>query len=194
VDDHSDVLGLAPSEAVECSMCGRRNVCTRIEREQFTYGEGSEAIELTAEVPVRHCSDCGFEFTDEVSEDKRHEAVCRHLGVLTPTEVVDIRKRYDLSRSEFARIARVGDASLARWENGLVIQNASIDQLLYLLTFPENLERLRYRRVGEPILLRSEVRSAITDVRAPRTRLRALEVTPAVLMEAGEFVLSGHRT
>ena len=36
-------------------------------------------------------------------------------------------------------------ASLARWETGALIQNGANDQLLFLLTFPENFERLRRR-------------------------------------------------
>ena len=52
---------------------------------------------------------------------------------------------YDLTRSEFAAITKFGETSLSRWETGAVIQNLANDQLLYLLQFPENLQRLRER-------------------------------------------------
>jgi DNA-binding transcriptional regulator YiaG len=97
-------------------------------------------------VPLRRCRDCGFEFLDSVAEERQHDAVCRHLGVMTPAEIRQIRQKAgSLSRGEFAKISRVGEASLGRWERGELIQNAANDQLLYLLTFPENLNRLRER-------------------------------------------------
>jgi DNA-binding transcriptional regulator YiaG len=102
-------------------------------------------VELTASVPVRICDECGFHFTDEAADDARHEAICRHLRVMTPQEIATVRKDYGLSRPEFARLTRLGEASLARWEAGLLIQNAAYDQFLYLLTFPENIERLKQR-------------------------------------------------
>ena len=51
-----------------------------------------------------------------------------------------------MSRAVFSRLTRIGEASLGRWENGLLIQNLAYDHLLYLLTFPENLERLKFRK------------------------------------------------
>jgi len=71
--------------------------------------------------------------------------VCRHLGVMTPRDVEAVRTRLRMTRAAFADLTRLGEASLARWEKGLLIQNPANDQLLYLLLFPENVERLRSR-------------------------------------------------
>jgi DNA-binding transcriptional regulator YiaG len=92
---------------------------------------------------MRKCADCGFEFTDGAAESSRHEAVCRYLSVLTPEEILRIRELNGLSRAEFAKLTRIGEASLHRWENGLLIQNPAMDSYLRLLAFPESLERLR---------------------------------------------------
>jgi hypothetical protein len=35
-----------------------------------------------------------------------------------------------MTRAAFAELTRLGDASLARWEKGLLIQNPANDQLL----------------------------------------------------------------
>ena len=130
---------------VRCPNCESDNVTTTLELETFTYGEASSAAQVTAEVPVRTCTNCHFQFTDGEAEEARHDAVCRHLGVLTPKEIVDLRKRYEMSRAQFAELTRLGEASLARWENGLLIQNGANDQLLYLLTLPSNLQLLERR-------------------------------------------------
>lgn len=129
----------------ECPNCGRSQIETTFEAERFKYGKGSDVKDLEATIPVRRCLDCGFQFTDAEAEEVHHEAVCCHLGVLTPREIVALRSRYGLSRSEFAEITKIGEASLHRWETGQLIQNPGYDQLLYLLTYPVNMERLRER-------------------------------------------------
>jgi transcriptional regulator with XRE-family HTH domain len=65
---------------------------------------------------------------------------------MTPAEIRAIRREAGaLSRAQFARITRLGEATIGRWERGELIQNRANDQLLYLLTFPENVTRLRNR-------------------------------------------------
>ena len=129
-----------------CAECGSQDVRTVLETQSFPYGAGARATTLTAMVPMHQCQSCRFEFTSEAGERARHDAVCRHLGVMTPSEVVAVRSRIDLNRAEFARITNLSEASLLRWEAGELIQNASHDSLLYLLRFKENIGRLRDRR------------------------------------------------
>lgn len=79
-----------------------------------------------------------------VSESRltHHEAECRRLGVLTPTEIRELRKGYDMSRAEFARVTGFGEATLARWERGEVIQNTSNDSFLRMLMDSDAMKRL----------------------------------------------------
>ncbi len=133
------------SEPLRCASCGASSVGTEMVVEEFAYGGGEDSVPLRATVPMRTCRECGFQFTDHHAEDARHDAVCRHLGVMTPREVEAVRTRLGMTRAAFAEITRLGEASLARWEKGLLIQNPANDQLLYLLRFPENVERLRSR-------------------------------------------------
>jgi DNA-binding transcriptional regulator YiaG len=64
---------------------------------------------------------------------------------MTPREVEAVRAGLGMTRAAFADLTRLGEASLARWEKGRLIQNPANDQLLYLLRFSENVERLRSR-------------------------------------------------
>ena len=73
----------------------------------------------------------------------RHEAVCKHLGVLGPTEVRAIRERHGLTQETFARITGLKEATLDKWENGAEIQGRANENYLRLLEFPENLLRLK---------------------------------------------------
>jgi DNA-binding transcriptional regulator YiaG len=133
----------SPSD--ECPNCGSKNVTTRPSVDHFTYGSGPDAVQLKANIPFHRCADCMFEYTDSEAEDIRHEAVCRHLGLMGPAEVLDLRSSYGLTRAEFAEATRIGEASLARWETGQLIQNPANDNFLYLLRFRENWERLKAR-------------------------------------------------
>lgn len=182
MDNHGNLIESPQVEQIECPMCGGKDVRTTTEVETFVYGDGPEAVELTAQVPVRTCNACGFQFTDDVAEEARHEVVCRHLGIMTPREISRIRKAYSMSRTVFARLTRLGEASLARWENGLLMQNPAYDQFLYLLTFPENLERLKYRRAGVQL-------SPPLRINQGGRQLRALQITEAEIAAAEAFNL-----
>jgi putative zinc finger/helix-turn-helix YgiT family protein len=133
-------------EKTECPACGLMSVQTLVRTVQFPYGTGESTVTLEAEVPVSTCASCGFEFTDDEAERIKHEVVCRNLGVMTPTEILALRNQHGLSRAEFADLTKIGDASLARWERGSLVQNAANDQFMYLLKWSENALRLKSRK------------------------------------------------
>jgi putative zinc finger/helix-turn-helix YgiT family protein len=158
-----------------CPECGSGAVSTRIERQTFPYGEGMEAVELEVSVPVKVCSECGFEYLDESAEGIKHEAVCNYLGVLTPKLIRKIREEYGLSRAEFSKLTRLGEATLNRWENGILIQNQAYDRYLRLLRFPENVRRMEaelsagsHHSSGTVISFQSYRFRAVKDDRAAR--------------------------
>lgn len=140
-----------------CPACGAASLSTKFENQTFPYGESPRTVMLVAKVGVRVCEECHFEFTDGEAEEVRHEAVCRHLGVMPPRDIRALRELYSLSRANFAAITKIGEASLARWETGQLIQNAALDQFLYLLQFQDNLERLMRRNHSISINLLQKV-------------------------------------
>lgn len=165
-----------------CINCDSPNVITRSAKISFPYRVSStNSVEIQTEIPVRHCVECEFDFTDSDADDARHDAVCRYLGVLNPSEIRKIRKGLSLSRSEFAQITKLGEASLARWETGELIQNGANDNYLRLLCFPENIGRLRMRIDDRfpPELLLGDV----------RCRFRAVKSIGEVKQHAESFAL-----
>jgi putative zinc finger/helix-turn-helix YgiT family protein len=140
------IIGFPDRKETQCPACGKESLGTRVEETSFVYGTGAAAVDLTCSVPVHKCADCAFEFTDDKAEDARDLAVRRYLKVMTPEQIRAIRDSYRISRREFGAVTRIGEASLARWESGEIIQNAGYDQFLYLLKFPENLQRLKERK------------------------------------------------
>ena len=139
-----------PDSGRTCSQCGAGTVTTTLHQDAFDYGLGDAAVTLHVCIPVRSCGACDFEYLDDEAELIRHEAVCRHLGVLTPTEIRSIRKFHGMSCGAFAQVTGLGEATLNRWENGAVIQNRAYDHYLRLLACSDILDRLRSSRIVQP--------------------------------------------
>ena len=145
--------------AAPCPQCGGA-VETAEHQHTFAYGAGDSATQITVVLPVRQCAECELEYLDHEGERIKHEALCRHLGVLTPDEIRHQRERHGLTRAEFAKLTGLGEASLNRWENGIVIQTVANDRYLRLLGLRDGLLRLRtltraaQTGAGEPVFPR----------------------------------------
>ena len=122
-----------------CPFCSREEIITSWKDHTFSYGSGKSGVELTVNVPVQRCDACEFEYLDESSERLKHDAICHHLGVLSPAEIRLIREGLRMTRARFAQVTGLGETSLDRWENGLSIQTHANDRYLRLLARPENL-------------------------------------------------------
>jgi len=131
-----------------CGECGGKKIETVQEIYKFPYGVGTDAVELSCKVPVRHCVNCGFNFIDGEAEDLCHEEICKYLGVMAPEEIRNIRESKGLSQAEFCRITKLGEATMSRWERGVLIQNAAYDNYMFLLKLPLNFERILQRSLG----------------------------------------------
>lgn len=158
------VLRAHSGPKARCDVCGAIGVETELMRDPFIYGSGVNAVELTADVWVHTCSACGDSYTDDEADVAYDEAVCRHLGILTPAEIRAMREEYGLTRAEFADLTGFGKATLGRWERGEVTQNRSADRYLRLLQDPEVMRRLQ--ALTEP-----------TDSSGSRTPVRSADPT-----------------
>ena len=128
-------------EVIRCPDCDGMATTVR-HRHVFPYGRVGSEVDIEVELPVRVCGACGFEFLDEEGERLKHEAVCRHLGVLSPQEVRDIRGRHRMTRAQFAATTGLGEATLGRWETGAGIQSHANDRYLRLLAQSDGMSRL----------------------------------------------------
>ena len=164
-----------------CPLCGNASITTSWNPHAFNYGSGEYMVELTVDVPVRRCEDCDFDYLDDEGERLKHDAVCRHLGVLSPDEIRHIRKRFGMTRAKFAQVTGLGEASLNRWENGLTIQTYAYDRFLRLLSAqPGNI-----RYIEKYANLVPSPRSDAPSL----NRFRVLKMTPNLLKEQENFQL-----
>lgn len=170
-----------PEDKLFCPQCGEGTVTTTICSHVFPVGSGEDASELEVQLPARHCQSCDFGFLDAEAEEIKHNALCQHLGVLTPSDIRHLRENYSMSRSAFAKLTGFGEATLARWENGIIIQNLANDRFLRLLTSPWIMRRLESLR-AEPE----------TSKLAPESNVlvfRQLKVSETILREQASFHL-----
>src|ERR1700676_566285 len=146
VETTNGLSGLQYDPAYECPGCGQFGIYTKEIERHFPYGEAPATTMLVARVPLRSCKNCSAEFFDEEADERQHAAICRHRRLMTPAEIQTLRETTcGLSRAHFCELTKLGIATVARWERGELVQNAAYDQLLYLMHFPENVDRLRTR-------------------------------------------------
>jgi putative zinc finger/helix-turn-helix YgiT family protein len=79
------------------------------------------------------CSSCGEEILpDELTKAIEAEQY-RRLGLLTPSEIRQVRQKTGLSAVDLANLLGIGEKSYTRWENGRSMQNRSNDTLIRFL-------------------------------------------------------------
>ena len=171
----------ATEKLLSCPQCGSHTITTTIYPHVFPVGSGNDTIDLEVQLPARHCHSCDFGFLDSEAEEIKHEAVCHHLGVLSPNDIRRIRESYAMSRSAFADLTGFGEASLGRWENGIVIQNLSNDRFLRLLASPWIMRRLE--------MLRNRPEVSTVSSTADIIPFRKLHISEDVLREQASFDL-----
>lgn len=152
-----------------CEMCDAKSVTVQLKEEKFVYGSGDDQVLLAATVPVYECGECGEMYTDHEAEELRHEAVCKHLGRLSPKEIRLIRDTYNLTQEKFAKVSGFGIASIKRWESGNQIQGESANNLLLLLRMPSNLRLVQ--EANQKNSFHPKFQTKISE----STRLRSLE-------------------
>ena len=126
-----------------CPQCEDNRVTTSIQDYKYVYGTGDSAVKLNVKIPVHECFQCELQYTDWEADEIKHNALCQHFGVLNPNQIKQLREQYDMSRSAFAQLTGLGEASLNRWEKGINVQNLANDRFLRLLNEPSILFKLQ---------------------------------------------------
>jgi len=125
-----------------CPICEKENDLEFIDRVEDIAVRGEN-------IPVRveyfKCLECGSEFEDPQSaydplEVAYHEYRIRH-GMVQPQEIKQFRERFGLTQLELSNLLGLGGATLSRYENG-ALQDEAHNTMLGLAMQPENLLEL----------------------------------------------------
>lgn len=176
--------GNSPAETgLRCPDCDKEMVDKR-DIHSFRYGAGDSAIDISVEVPMKHCAECELSFLEAEGQELAHEALCRRLAVLSPRQIREIRSKFRMSREEFATTTGLGEATLGRWERGEGIQSQANDLYLRILQQPS----------GSACLFNildslHREKSSRTHSSTSEPRFRVLEVNSKVKSEQRGFEL-----
>jgi putative zinc finger/helix-turn-helix YgiT family protein len=128
-----------------------KGVCPNCENiTELEYIKGIEEHNIRGElikvkVEYYKCKECGEEFEDPSSKDdpldKAYREYRRQKGMVQPEETLEMRKLYGLTQKEFSKLVGWGGATLSRYENG-ALQDEAHDRVLQLLKNPENMHKL----------------------------------------------------
>ena len=129
-----------PEVRPKCGCCDQGRLDTRYREETVEYGEEGDLQTVQADrVPVSVCDSCGNVFVTPATLKARHNYVCRALGLITPDEIQELRKRHGMTIAEFARITKIGEATISRWERYRILPNGANSSYLTLLRQNPNL-------------------------------------------------------
>ena len=99
---------------------------------------------ITIDVQLYHCKVCGSEFSAKELGDpfrKAYDEYRKQKGMVQPEQIVEFRKKYDLSQKELSTLLGFGDVTLSRYENGS-LQDQVHDNILKLAMDPKNFLQL----------------------------------------------------
>lgn len=132
-------------KAQKCPICGAGALKKEVKTETFTYKGESKDI---PNYITWACSECGEAIVDNKSlkaSGKLLKDFQREVdGLLTGTQIKEVRTKLGLTQSQLAYIIGGGLKSVARYESGMVCQSKGMDNLLRILSaYPQTLNIIR---------------------------------------------------
>lgn len=130
-----------------CVVCGEGKLTQKIVTEKFKYKGKENTI---SDYCVYECNKCEdvlvdsktIRSTEKILTDFRREID----GLLTSSEIVQIRKKLGKTQKEMAELLEAGEKNFARYETGQVTQGRSTDLLLRVLDKdPYALDSIKHR-------------------------------------------------
>ncbi len=117
-----------------CTVCGTGTAKKVKKRFQAKYNK--ESVEVSG-VEMFHCGHCGEDFMTPGQSRAFAIAVKnevrKRFGLLSPKEIVSIRKKLNLTQEQLEQLLGQGHKVVTRWESGKVVQTNTADLVLRFL-------------------------------------------------------------
>lgn len=130
------------SKYMFCPLCEEERE-VEIKDELESYPVKNEQTEISAR--VTYCSQCGEKiWNDELESENLLRAYSKYRSkhhLLQPEEIKEIREKYSLTQTSFAKILGFGEKTITRYENGS-IQDAAQNNLMMLCKHPDIIKEL----------------------------------------------------
>src|SRR5659263_618255 len=120
-----------------CPECGEiREVEIREEKESYPV----KNVQTEVMAHVTYCKHCGEQIWNEELDEENLKLAYREYrianGLLQPEDIKNIRNKYNLTQTTFAKILGFGDKTIARYETGS-IQDKAQNNLIELANYPD---------------------------------------------------------
>ncbi len=128
-----------------CPACDSTTGLEIIERPEEFEIKGEK---ITILARLYHCKECDRSFSNKELGDPfktAYDEYRRLKGMVQPEQIVQFRKKYDLSQKELSDLLGFGAVTLSRYENGS-LQDEAHDNILKLAMEPQNLLQLVQQR------------------------------------------------
>ena len=91
-----------------------------------------KAVETTvyAKVPAWRDPVDGEIYLDDEAQQILDKVKARHMGLLTPAQLKELRLRFQLTQAQMARLCQMGEKTWTRWESGRERPSRSMNLLL----------------------------------------------------------------
>ncbi|UOF90509.1 DUF4065 domain-containing protein [Fodinisporobacter ferrooxydans] len=107
------------SEKLFCHTCDE-SVDYYVEEVDFEYKAKDLSIPIHGKIAF--CSKCSSELFhpiyDQENQERAFEIYRDKKGIITPEEIISIRKKYNLGQKDFSKLLGFGEITITRYENG----------------------------------------------------------------------------
>jgi putative zinc finger/helix-turn-helix YgiT family protein len=134
-----------------------KGICPNCEKEtELIFFNTIEEISVRGEaIPVNveyyKCEECGNEFRDPRSQkdplETAYQEYRQRHGMLRPDQIRELREQYGLTQQELSKLLGWGGATLSRYENG-ALQDEAHETILEFIQEPHNMLELIEKKPG----------------------------------------------
>ncbi len=125
-----------------CPHCEKETMLEKLFLEEVVSVRGED---ITVPVELFRCTECGEDFENPTAEigpvELAYQEYRKRKGLLLPSEIKDFRSHFGLTQSELGKLLGFGGATISRYENG-ALQDDAHDKTLRLAMSPGNLLEL----------------------------------------------------
>jgi HTH-type transcriptional regulator/antitoxin MqsA len=148
-----------------CAICGKDELVEKHGTFEFEWPTDISAKPSRfADATWCACGACGEEVLPAELIARVEAERYRLDGLLSPAEVLAVRKRLGLTQRDMSKLLGVGEKSYTRWELGLSVQTKSMDNLVRLADqHPEVLAKIEAQRRPER---RGEIAAYVANLAA----------------------------
>jgi len=121
----------------QCPTCDKTTGMELIKRPEEFEIKGQK---IMVEVSLYHCKECDSEFSTKELGDpfkNAYDLFREKNGMVQPQQIIEFRKKYDLTQKELSDLLGFGGVTLSRYENGS-LQDQAHDNVLKLSMEPHN--------------------------------------------------------